>query len=105
MRYTILKQGSGEPVKTGQQVAIYESMGYLNGQQLHAIEKPASPIRFTLGEGQVINGVDEGVRGMKVGEIRQLIVPPTLSQRSAYPDFLSKDSTLVYRIEVVEVVN
>jgi peptidylprolyl isomerase len=41
---------------------------------------------------------------MKVGEIRKLIIPPSLSKRSAYPNFLAKDSTLVYKIEQLEIM-
>ena len=104
LRYTVIKAGSGEVAKVGQEVAIYESMGYLSGVQIYSIEKPAPPIKFTLGKKQVIDGVNEAVKGMKVGEIRKLIVPPTLSKRTEYPDYLSKDSTLVYKVELVEIV-
>ena len=103
LRYTIVKQGSGEPAKTGQQVFIYESMAYLSGKQFYSIEKPAAPIKIKLGAGQTIAGVDEGVTGMKAGEVRQLIIPPALSKRREYPAYLSKDSTLLYKIELVEI--
>jgi peptidylprolyl isomerase len=105
LRYIVLKSGDGEVAKTRQEVAIYESMSYLSGKQLYSLEKPAPPIKFTLGKKQAIDGVDEGVTGMKVGEIRKLIVPPTLSKRTDYPDFLSKDSTLVYKVELVQILN
>ena len=103
LRYTVLKSGTGEPAKKGQEVAIYESMSYPSGKQFYSIEKPAPPIKFILGTNQVIAGVDEGVSGMKVGEIRKLIVPPSLSKRTEYPASLSPDSTLLYRIELVEI--
>ncbi len=104
LRYTVLKEGSGETAKTGQKVAIYETMGYVAAKPFYSIEKPAQPIKFTLGKKQVIDGVDEAVTGMKVGEIRKLIVPPSLSKRSEYPDYLSPDSTLVYKIELIEIL-
>jgi peptidylprolyl isomerase len=104
LRYLVLKKGTGEPAQKGQIVAIYESMGYLNGQNFYSHERPAPPIKFTLGEKQVIAGVDEAVTGMKVGEIRRLIVPPALSKRQDYPPNLSPDSTLLYKIELVEII-
>ncbi|MEO5583001.1 MAG: FKBP-type peptidyl-prolyl cis-trans isomerase [Saprospiraceae bacterium] len=85
MRFIVLKAGSGKEAKMGQVVAIYESMGYLSRKQFYSIEKATPPIRFTLGKKQVIAGVDEVVNGMMIGEIRKLIVPPTMSKRKEYP--------------------
>jgi FKBP-type peptidyl-prolyl cis-trans isomerase len=103
LRYIVLQQGTGEPAKKGQEVAIYESMGLLSGKQFYSIERPASPINFTLGTKQVIDGVDEAVTGMKAGEIRKVIIPPHLSKRQDYPSYLSPDSILLYKIELVKI--
>jgi hypothetical protein len=62
LRYTVLKAGSGETAKFGQGVAIYESMGYLSGKQFYSIEKPAPPIKFTLGKKQ--NNISTRYRGL-----------------------------------------
>jgi FKBP-type peptidyl-prolyl cis-trans isomerase len=103
LRYSILKEGTGEAAKKGQRVGIYESMGYLSGKLIYSLQFPERPAKFTLGEKQTIDGVDEGVMGMKVGEIRKLLIPPSLSKRTVYPDNLSPDSTLVYKVELVEI--
>lgn len=103
LRYTVLKQGADEPARKGQQVAIYESMGLLSGKQFYSLERPAPPVTFTLGKKQVIDGVDKAVTGMKAGEIRRVIIPPYLSKRQDYPSYLSPDSTLLYKIELVEI--
>ena len=79
-------------------------MRYPNGQLLFALSRPASPVRFRIGANQVIQGVDEGVRGMQKGEFRRVIVPPAFSKRAQYPDFLSPDSTLLYDIELVDIL-
>ena len=105
LRYTIEKAGTGQIAKTGDEVAIYETASYPAGKQVYSIEKPASPLKIVLGRHDAIAGVEEGVTGMKVGEIRRLIVPPALSKRKEYPAILSKDSTLIYRIELVGIVN
>lgn len=44
------KNWQWEAAKVGQEVAIYESMGYLGGKQFYSIEKPAPPIKFTIGK-------------------------------------------------------
>lgn len=76
----------------------------MSGKQFYSIERPAPPIKFTIGKKQVIDGVDEAVADMKVGEIRKLIVPPSSSKREEYPPYLSADSILVYQIELVQIM-
>lgn len=44
LRYTVVKEGVGEAAKTGQEVAIYESMGYVGAKPFYSIERPAQPI-------------------------------------------------------------
>jgi peptidylprolyl isomerase len=105
LRYTIIQHGKGEPVKTGDKVLIHETVGYTRGTRLFTTKDLGSPIQVVVGEKQVINGVDEGLVGMKTGEIRRLVIPPELSRRKEYPPFLSPDSTLVYDIELISINN
>lgn len=104
LQYTILKEGLGESARVGQDVKIHESTSYRDGTLIFTSEN-IEPLQFTLGGTMVIKGVDEGVQGMKKGEIRKLIVPTSLSQRSSYPPILSKDSILVYKIELIDIIN
>ncbi|MBA2561671.1 MAG: FKBP-type peptidyl-prolyl cis-trans isomerase [Chitinophagaceae bacterium] len=103
LKYSILKNGNGEIAKTGDEVAVYESMSLSGGKLIYSIAKPAPPIKFVIGKKQATEGVEQGVTGMEEGEIRKLIVPPSLSKRKDYPDYLSPDSTLIYEIELVEI--
>ena len=103
LKYSILKKGNGEIAKVGDEISVYESMSLPNGKLIYSIEKPTLPIKFVIGKKQVIEGVEQGVTGMKQGEIRKLIVPPSLSKRKEYPDSLSPDSILIYKIELVEI--
>jgi len=102
--YEIVKEGSGSAAKEGDEVLINETMSYPDGTLLFSTDQIGHPVKFLIGGNQVIDGVDEGVRGMKTGEIRKLIVPPALSKRKEYPPNLSPDSTLYYEIELVEIL-
>ncbi len=102
--YEIVKEGSGSAAKEGDEVLINETMSYSDGTLLFSTDQIVHPVKFLIGGNQVIDGVDEGVRGMKTGEIRKLIVPPALSKRKEYPPNLSPDSTLYYEIELVEIL-
>ena len=60
------------------------------------------PISFTLGQGEVIRGWDEGIAGLKVGGARTLVIPPALGygDRGSPPD-IPPNSVLVFRVKLV----
>lgn len=103
--YTILKKGNGPAAKEGQEVLIHETTKYLNDSLLFSSREMPNPIKVLLGGHQTIEGVDEGLRGMQAGEIRKLIIPPSLSKRAGNPTFPHPDSTLVYEIELVKILS
>ena len=54
---------------------------------------------FVLGQGQVIRGWDQGVVGMKVGEKRKLVIPPSLAYGPQGRPGIPPNSTLVFEID------
>lgn len=103
LRYEILARGEGPAVRPGQSVLIHETTALGSGTVLFSTRTRDTPVRFLLGGNQVITGVDEGVTGMRVGERRRLVVPPSLSVRSVYPPNTPPDSTLYIDVELVEI--
>lgn len=66
--YEIVKEGSGIPATEGDEVVINETMSYSDGTLLFSTDQIGHPVKFLIGGNQVIDGVDEAVRGMKTGE-------------------------------------
>ena len=73
--------------------------GFLrNGVAFDSNTTAALPLRFRTGKGTVIDGFDEGVRGMRVGGRRQLIIPPALGYGSQGSAAIPSNSILVFDV-------
>ena len=100
--YRDLVGGDGKVVAPGQFVAAKYTGWLTNGTQFDATGPNGSPYVFKIGGGQVIKGWDEGLLGMKVGGIRQLVVPPELGYGAAGSSgVIPPNAILVFRVEVV----
>jgi hypothetical protein len=94
LQYDILAEGSGPAVQNGQVVTIHEMVTLASGVLVFSTYEKGTPITFTLGANEVIAGLEEGVTGMKVGERRRLIIPPSLNRPSSSPPDAPPNSTL-----------
>lgn len=102
LQYHVLAAGTGPTAQVGQRVTIHETTALPNGTVIYT-SRGGNPITFELGAKQVITGVDEGVTGMRAGERRLLVIPPSLSKRTAYPPNTPPDSTLHIDVELVQI--
>ncbi len=62
-----------------------------------------NPFKFITGSGGVISGFDEGVRGMRVNGVRQLIIPPALGYGPSGSGSIPGSSILVFTITLTRV--
>jgi len=97
--------GNGKEAVSGQLVEIhYVGVGWQTGKQFDASWDRGKTFKFTLGEGQVIAGWDQGVAGMRVGGRRRITIPPSLAygQRGAH-GVIGPDETLVFVVDLIAV--
>ena len=105
LRYIRLasSRGDGLPARVGQRVSIHETVALAQGPRLYSTHSRGRPVEFVIGAGEVAAGVDEGVRGMRVGEKRLLTVPPSLVRGGSYPANVPRDAVLFIEVEVVRI--
>jgi peptidylprolyl isomerase len=101
---TDLITGTGPAAKAGDTVTVqYVLATYSSGKVIQA-SWTSQPFSFTLGEGQVIPGWDQGVVGMKVGGRRELVIPPSLGYGSQSPGAgISANDTLVFVVDLLKI--
>ena len=82
LKYKVLKEGTGAIPEPGQTVKAHYT-GWLDGfdsiKKFDSSRDRGRPFSFRVGAGQVIRGWDESFSTMKVGERRQIILPPRLA--------------------------
>lgn len=97
--------GDGAEAKPGMVVRVhYVGVTFESGQEFDASWDRGQPFKFALGGGRVIKGWDRGVRGMKVGGRREIIVPPRLGYGKQSPSpLIPAGSTLVFVVDLLSV--
>jgi peptidylprolyl isomerase len=76
---TDLIEGSGAEAKAGDTVSThYVGVAWSTGEEFDASWGRGAPLDFRVGVGQVIQGWDQGLQGMKVGGRRTITIPPHL---------------------------
>jgi FKBP-type peptidyl-prolyl cis-trans isomerase len=94
--------GTGEEAKLGSEVSVQYVGTLADGTMFDTSHKRKKPFTFTLGEGRVIKGWDQGVPGMKVGGKRRLTVPAELAYGARKKGKIPPNSQLTFTIELVE---
>jgi FKBP-type peptidyl-prolyl cis-trans isomerase len=99
-----LQVGKGAEAKTGDTVSVHYVGTLPDGKEFDQSKKRGKPFDFQLGAGQVIKGWDEGVKGMKVGGKRKLVIPPGMGYGArGVPGAIPPNSNLIFEVELLEV--
>jgi FKBP-type peptidyl-prolyl cis-trans isomerase FkpA len=102
--YSDVSVGQGDEAAPGRTVSVHYTGWLPDGTKFDSSRDRGEPFAFTLGSGQVIAGWDEGVKGMKVGGRRKLVLPPQLAYGDGgAPPTIPPGATLVFDVEVLKV--
>ncbi|MBN8230795.1 FKBP-type peptidyl-prolyl cis-trans isomerase [Corallococcus macrosporus] len=99
-----VKVGTGTEAVAGKRVTVHYVGTLTDGKKFDSSRDRGQGFTFALGAGQVIQGWDQGVAGMKVGGIRKLTIPPELGYGSrGAAGVIPPNATLLFEVELLDV--
>lgn len=102
LRYRLIQKGNGAKAAKGKIVSVHYEGSLPNGQVFDSSYKRRKPIDFTLGIGQVIQGWEEGIALLQVGDKARFVIPSHLAYGSAGAGgVIPPDATLIFDVELM----
>jgi len=100
-----LEVGDGDEAVPGRVVEVhYVGVSWKSGEQFDASWDRGDTFKFKLGKGQVIQGWDEGVAGMRAGGRRRISIPPHMAYgKRGAGGVIGPDETLVFVVDLMAV--
>ena len=105
LKYSDIVVGTGNSPLVGNLVLVHYRGWFEDGTLFEDSREQGSPIIFEVGADEVIDGWDEGIRGMREGGLRQLVIPPALAYGSAGTTGIPPNSTLIFEINLLGVAD
>jgi peptidyl-prolyl cis-trans isomerase A (cyclophilin A) len=104
LRYKMIQKGDGKRAEAGKTVAVHYEGSLENGKVFDSSYPRKKPIEFRLGQGQVIEGWDEGIALLQVGDKARFVIPSDLAYGpSGAGGVIPPHATLIFDVELMEV--
>ncbi|MFA4814818.1 MAG: FKBP-type peptidyl-prolyl cis-trans isomerase [Candidatus Gracilibacteria bacterium] len=97
--------GTGEEAQVGDLVEVHYVGTLSDGTQFDSSRDRGQTFSFTIGAGEVIEGWEKGVPGMKVGGVRKLTVPSDMAYGDSGVGSIPGGATLIFEVELVSIQN
>jgi FKBP-type peptidyl-prolyl cis-trans isomerase FkpA len=104
LQTTDLTVGNGKAAKNGDCLVVkYYGTLATNGVKFDENYTQPTAFAFTLGQGQVIQGWDQGLVGMKIGGERRLVIPATMAYGSTGSGAIPANAALVFYVRLLKI--
>jgi len=104
LRYKMIQKGDGKKAEAGKTVAVHYEGSLENGKVFDSSYPRKKPIEFRLGQGQVIEGWDEGIALLQVGDKARFVIPSDLGYgASGAGGVIPPNATLIFDVELMDV--
>jgi peptidylprolyl isomerase len=95
--------GRGAPALPGDTIRVHYVAKLLDGTPVYSSRENRQPVEFAVGMGTVLKGLEDGVRGMRVGGMRKLVIPCEHAYLEHGAPPLPAGGTVVYDVELLKV--
>lgn len=103
-QWSEVKVGSGAEAKPGMMVEVVYWLALPDGTRVVDLYQQERTHPFRIGDGTVISGLDQAVRGMRTGGVRDVLLPPIAHYgRAGYGGVIPEDTTLTMQVELVGI--
>lgn len=104
LRYKIIQKGNGKKAEAGKTVSVHYTGQLDNGKTFDSSYPRKKPIEFPLGKGHVIEGWDEGIALLQVGDKARFVIPSYLGYgANGAGGVIPPNATLVFDVELMDV--
>lgn len=104
LRYKMIQKGNGKKAENGKVVSVHYSGQLEDGKVFDSSYTRKKPIEFPLGQGNVIEGWDEGIALLQVGDKARFVIPSHLGYGSrGAGGVIPPDATLIFDVELMDV--
>lgn len=102
--FNTITPGTGAEAVLGNQVSVHYEGTLIDGTKFDSSYDRGTPFEFILGGGEVIQGWEEGVLGMKVGEVRELKIPSSMGYGEyGAGSMIPGKAGLIFKVELLEI--
>lgn len=102
LQYVFTELGEGSRAKSGDKVSVHYIGKLTDGKEFDNSYKRGTPFSFTIGEGKVIKGWDEGIALINVGDKAVFTIPAELGYGPMeVPGLIPANSTLIFEVELI----
>ena len=104
LRYKMIQKGDGKQAEAGKTVSVHYEGSLENGKVFDSSYPRKKPIELRLGQGQVIEGWDEGIALLQVGDKARFVIPSDLAYGpSGAGGVIPPNATLIFDVELMDV--
>jgi FKBP-type peptidyl-prolyl cis-trans isomerase len=103
LRVAVIGEGDGAAATKGATLKVRYTGWLEDGTKFDSSEDKGQPLELKLGTGQVIQGWEEALSGMKAGEKRQIVIPASLAYGNRQVGNIPPGATLIFNIELQSV--